>query len=93
MKVFISQPMINKPNDILYREREAVVKQLKAEGYEVIDSILDIPNATPLLYLAKSVELMNEADGVVFMKGWEQSRGCTMEHDIAVLYGKFVKLL
>ena len=43
MKVFISQPMMNKPNDILQKERAEVVKQLEAEGYTVLDSLFSLP--------------------------------------------------
>ena len=28
---------------------------------------------------------------VFFMKGWEKARGCKIEHQIAVEYGKEVK--
>ena len=30
---------------------------------------------------------MADADIVCFMKGWDESRGCIIEHDIAVRYG------
>lgn len=93
MKVMISQPMINKPNDMLQAERAQLVKELEAEGYEVVDTIFDIPNGTPLQYLAKSIEAMNNVDGVVFMKDWDMSRGCVIEYEVAMRYGKFVKIL
>ena len=40
--------------------------------------------------LAKSIEAMSKADAVVFMKGWQEARGCRIEHQIAIDYGKFV---
>ena len=30
---------------------------------------------------------MADADIVCFMKGWDESRGCIIEHDAAVRYG------
>lgn len=93
MKVFISQPMMNKPNDILQKERAELVEKLESEGHEVLDSVFDLVNGTPLQYLAKSIEIMDKADAVIMMKGWEESRGCTMEYNIAVSYNKFVKFM
>lgn len=95
MKVFISQPMMNRSNEILMRERSKVKQELISEGHEVVDSLFTLPEGknTPLHYLAKSIELIAECDGVVFMKDWDLSRGCVMEHEIALQYNKFVKIL
>ena len=42
----------------------------------------------PLYCLAKSIILIaEEADAVYFMKGWEQARGCIMEHAACLAYG------
>lgn len=91
VKVFISQPMMNKPNDILQQERAKLVEELESQGHEVLDSVFDLQNGTPLQYLAKSIEIMDKADAVIMMKGWEESRGCNMEYNIAISYNKFVK--
>ena len=47
----------------------------------------------PLFYLAKSIDAMSKVDAVIFMKGWENARGCKIEHEIAVRYNKFIKEL
>ena len=41
-----------------------------------------------IYYLAKSIEFIGKVDIVVFMKGWEKARGCRIEHQVAVEYGK-----
>ena len=41
MKVMISQPMRGKTNEQIREEREKLVKQLKTEGHEVIDTVFD----------------------------------------------------
>ena len=46
-----------------------------------------------LFYLAKSIDAMSKVDAVIFMKGWENARGCKIEHEIAVKYNKFIKEL
>ena len=92
MKIMISQPMRGKTEGQIRQEREALVKQLETQGHEVIDTILDLSEGkTPVHYLAKSIELMAEADGVVFMEGWAEARGCRIEYDVATNYGKWIK--
>ena len=41
----------------------------------------------PLCYLARSLEVMAQCHAVYFCKGWDQARGCRLEHDAAVAYG------
>ena len=92
MKAMISQPMRGKTNEQIRQERAELVKQLEEQGHEVIDTVLDISeNKSPIYYLSKSIELLDQADAVVFMKGWQDARGCRIEYTKAVEYGKFVK--
>lgn len=92
MKIMISQPMRGKTNEQIRKEREELVKKLESQGHEVIDTVLDISEKkSPIYYLSKSIELLDQADAVIFMKGWQDARGCRIEYAIAVEYGKFVK--
>lgn len=95
MKVMISQPMRGKTNEQIKKEREVVVKQLQNEGHEVVNSIfeLDVPKGfdEAVYYLSKSIETIAGVDAVVFMPGWDKTRGCAIEHSVAQLYGKYVK--
>lgn len=93
MKVFISQPMNGRSNRSIQEERQPIVDTYKKEGWEVIDSILNMGPADALIYLAESIKLLNDADRVVMMKGWAKARGCRIEHEIAVSYGKEVVYL
>lgn len=90
MKVMISQPMRGKTNEQIKKEREAIVREIELAGDEVLETIFDNfdENASPISYLAKSIEFLDKADKILFMKGWEQARGCTIEHQVAVKYGK-----
>ena len=91
-KVMISQPMNGKTNEQIREEREELVIRLAEEGLQVIDTIIkeDAPKDVDeaIYYLAKSVEFIGQVDIVVFMKGWEKARGCKIEHQVAVEYGK-----
>lgn len=97
MTLMISQPMRGKTQKQINEERNALVKDLTNKGYTVANTVF--AEQTPetdnvaIWYLAKSIDAMSAVDGVVFMKGWENARGCRIEHDIAVAYGLFVKEL
>lgn len=92
MKIMISQPMRGKTSEQIREERAKLVRKLEEQGHEVIDTVLDISEGkSPIYYLSKSIELLDKADGVVFMKGWQEARGCRIEHIIAYEYGKFIK--
>jgi len=96
MKIMISQPMNGKPKQIIEAERENAVKLLEAEGHEVVDTIFaDEPpkGGEALFYLSKSIDAMSKIDGVVFIGDWATARGCSIEYEIALAYGKFVRVL
>lgn len=96
MLLMISQPMAGKTNEQIKKERQEVELLLKQQGHEVMDTIIDnVPEDkdTPLYYLIKSLEFLMDADGVVFMEGWKDARGCRIEHEAAKSYGKFIMYL
>lgn len=41
----------------------------------------------PLYYLSQSLLRMSACDVVYFCKGWENARGCKIEHEVAKAYG------
>lgn len=95
-KLFISQPMKGKTDEEILREREQAVREaekyLKENGMQeevqVVDSFFQSApvGARPLWFLGKSLELLSTADLVYFAKGWEEARGCRIEHMCAVQY-------
>ena len=92
IKVMISQPMRGKTNEQIRQEREALVKRLEKDNFEVVDTII-VENAPKgcneaIYYLSKSIEFISKADIVYFMKGWEEARGCKIENKICQDYGK-----
>lgn len=91
MKLFISQPMNGKTNEEIITERNEAIA--KFDGAEVLDSFFkDAPHdANPLWYLSESLKIMSEADVVYFCKDWQKYRGCRIEHECAVAYGKEIK--
>lgn len=91
-KIFISQPMRNKTDEEILIERENAIKFVKekyGDDIQVIDSFFQSApvDAKPLWFLGKSLELLSSADIAVFVKNWQEARGCKIEHECAVEYG------
>ena len=93
MRVFISQPMRDKTDEQIQIERERAINNIKKtfpnKEFEFIDTIIkDAPeDAHPLWYLGESFKLLSTADIAYFVRGWEDYRGCKMEHKAATKYG------
>ena len=91
-KLFISQPMKGKTDEEILKEREVAIKgaeNILKGPVEVIDSFFqNAPaDAKPLWFLGKSLELLSNADIAYFASGWNEARGCKIEHDACVAYG------
>lgn len=91
-KLFISQPMGGKTDEeILAVRKQAIEKasELVGEPVEVIDSFFQSApvGAKSLWFLGKSLELLADADVAYFAPGWNDARGCIIEHDCAIAYG------
>lgn len=93
MKIMISQPMKGKTNEQIREERAELVKRLQEEGIEVVDTVFENAPAdedVAIYMLSQSIRYIGKVDAVYFMKGWEKARGCKIEHEVAVEYGKQV---
>lgn len=93
-KLFISQPMRGKTEEEILKVRQKAIESAQrnlGEPVEVIDSYFENYNpeagCVPLKYLAKSLELLADADVAYFAKGWEDARGCRIENECAFEYG------
>ena len=88
VKAIICQPMNGKTIEEIEQDRIYIKKMLESVGIETVNNIFDFENKSPIYYLAKSLELMSDADLVVFLPGWDNSRGCMIEFRVAKEYGK-----
>ena len=98
MKVFVSQPMNGKTNKEILQEREKIINKLIKEGFEVIESYYsefnlsnDIKNKH-IYFLGKSIIDMSKCDYAYFADGWEDAKGCVIEHEVALKYGLTILL-
>lgn len=92
MKVFISLPMNGKTDEQILEERANAFAKIKSTNpsAELIDTFIDenlSENHKGLKYLSKSIEMLDEADAVWMLKGWETAKGCKIERDCALAYG------
>lgn len=99
MKAMLSQPMAGKSEEEIRATREKAIKALEKRNYEIVNTLFSDEWYSsdkmkergvvqiPLCFLAKSLENMSLCHAVYFCKGWEQARGCRIEHDAAVAYG------
>ena len=96
MRAFISMPMRGKTDGQVRAEMSELRSRVEGMGYEVADSIVsDAEGARnrPLSCLAKSIEVLSGCDAAFFAEGWEQARGCRIEHDAALAYGLEVVMM
>ena len=92
MNVFISMPMNGKSDEEILIERAdayALIKRALPDA-KLIDTFINerfVEKHGGLKCLAKSIEMLDEADAVWMLEGWEKARGCKIEHDCAKAYG------
>lgn len=98
-KAMLSQPMGGKTDEEIRHTRERAVALLTEKGYEVVNTLFTDEWYSkekmeergvvqiPLCFLAKSLENMSLCHVAYFCKGWENARGCRIEHEAAKAYG------
>ena len=98
-KAMLSQPMGGKTNAEIVSARERAIRVLREKGYEIVNTLFSDEwfnkekmeergvVQIPLCFLAKSLENMSLCNAAYFCKGWENARGCRIEHEAAKAYG------
>ena len=99
MKAMLSQPMAGKTEEEIIATRDRAIAALEAKGYQVVNTLFTDEYYSkesmkergvvqiPLCFLAKSLENMSLCHAAYFCKGWEDARGCRLEHEAAKAYG------
>lgn len=98
-KAMLSQPMAGKTEKEIVETRERAIAALKERGYEIVNTLFTDEWYSdeamkergvvqiPLCFLAKSLENMSLCHAAYFCAGWENARGCRIEHEAAKAYG------
>ena len=98
-KAMISQPMHGKSEEEIKTTRLRALQALAARNYAIVNTLFTdewysedrsaergVVNR-PLMFFAKSIADMSHCHAVYFCKGWENARGCKLEHAVAEAYG------
>lgn len=99
MKAMLSQPMAGKSDEEIIATRERAIETLISKGYKIVNTLFTDEWYSkdkmeergvvqiPICFLAKSIENMSLCHAAYFCKGWENARGCRIEHEVAKEYG------
>ena len=91
--------MVGKTEKEIMETRERAIAVLKEKGYDIVNTLFTDEWYSdeemhkrgvvqiPLCFLAKSIENMSLCHAAYFCKGWENARGCRIEHEAAKAYG------
>lgn len=102
MKAMLSQPMGGKTDEEIVATRERAIAALEGMGYEIVNTLFTDEWYSkeqmesrgvvqiPLCFLAKSLENMSLCHAAYFCEGWENARGCRIEHEAAKAYGMII---
>ena len=98
-KAMLSQPMAGKTDEEIISTREKAINVLESKGYTIVNTLFTDEwynkdkmsergvVQIPLCFMAKGIENMSKCHAVYFCKGWENARGCKIEHEVAKAYG------
>jgi hypothetical protein len=97
-KIMISQPINGLTEEQILETKNRFLNFAKKENMEVVNTYfkdewfakIELNHVgviqVPVYYLAKALEKMAHCDCVYFVKGWENARGCKIEHEVALQY-------
>jgi len=85
MKVYMSGPISKRSKKETDRHFGEARKALEEQGYDVVDpTTLD---GTGIVewdkFMREGIKLLMDCDSIYMLKGWEDSRGATIESDLA----------
>lgn len=95
----ISQSMNGLTEEQILETRKRFLEFAKKENFEVVNTYfrdewfakIELKSIgvieVPIYFLGKSLEKMSLCNMVYFAEGWENARGCQIEHEVALQYG------
>ena len=90
MKVYISLPITG--NDIEEVEANCIYASgvIQRKGHTPVSpfEVSSDPDATYAEHIGTDITALLACDAVVFLDGYEYSKGCRLEYEAAVIYGK-----
>ena len=87
-KLFVSLPMRGLTDEEIIARQEKISEPYKDE-YELMDTVFrkDPSNPdNPVWYLGGSIQMLGDADLVIFASNWADGPGCRIERMVCALY-------
>ena len=102
VNLYISLPMKGVSREQINAERERIahlaeikldtfVQLITQQSLSICEGVIGDFRNKPVYWLGDSISSMSEADYIVLGRGWENARGCRIEHAVAEEYG--IKIL
>lgn len=94
--IFISQPMSGLTIEQVLEKREYLKKLMEYAFGDFSITFIEsfnpdaLNNGRPLEELGECIKLLEDANIVLMANGWENSRGCKVEHFVAEAYDKVI---
>lgn len=94
-KVYISLPISGRNLDDVRHDIKEASELLKAQGYIPVSPLEIQPdlNAPYSILMGNDIAALLESDAMLLLDGWENSKGCRLEKQVAKIYHKpiFIK--
>ncbi len=89
-KVYISIPISGKDITEVKLHLDFVKNRLVSKLYEQVTPFDVSPdsNASYAEHMGRDIQALLECDAVYFCRGWQDSKGCQAEYEVAKIYGK-----
>lgn len=89
-KVYISIPISGKDITEVNLHVDLAKKGLESNDYNPITPFDASPdsNASYAEHMGRDIQAILECDAVYFCRGWQDSKGCQAEYEVAKIYGK-----
>lgn len=88
MKIYLAGPMTGHPG-LNFDHFHGCARRLREDGWEVINPAEINPNldADWTGCMKEDIKQLVDCDGIHMLRGWETSKGASLEHYIAVALG------
>lgn len=92
MTIYVSLPITGHDSETVRARAEALRQQLSSQWNKVITpfDVCTEPDKPYSYYMGRDIEVLLECDAILLAHGWENSRGCNLEYNAAILYGKYI---
>jgi hypothetical protein len=90
MKIYISLPITGRDFEAVEADSIFASGVIQRKGHTPVSplEVSSDPDATYAEHIGTDITALLACDAVVFLDGYEYSKGCRLEYEAAVIYGK-----